>query len=224
VLSFSPLPVEFLEFSEKLKEISNAPILDLGSGQGGFASFFADSSLHIWELDRLPRESGVCAHVRGDALKPPILPSSLHCLLAGNLVRHLIVQDKSAKFLSSWLELLKPGGRVFIFEDEPQTHDPAVKNFKDLQSFLAQVMPITRGPLLAREQFLELAGEVTPGTKWESGVLINKNRPDASSVCDMLMGDGDEHDANGAAGRLIEAINQDGLSYGSYWWASAVVD
>ncbi len=221
LLSFSPLPPAFQLFLRNLKKLNDAQVLDLGSGQGGFASLFAGGPVLLWQLDRLPAEVGVLASIRGDALNPPIKSQSLDGLLAGNLVHHLIAQEPEAGFLGLWFNLLKPGGRIFLFEDEPQKGTPAENNYKDLQTFLARLMPTYRGALLSLQDFLELAAIKKPEIKWESGLVHNQNDPDAGQVCAMLKGDGRGAFGGGQGEVLAKAIEEQGLSYGTYWWATA---
>ena len=220
-LSFSPLPSEFIQLLQELQSRPMPRILDLGSGQGDFSQLLAPYDLAVYGLDRLPEVAGVQACIRADALHPPVLPGSLDAVVAGNLVRHLLVQCADGAFLQRWVELLRPGGSLFIFEDEPGLSDPAELNFKDLQEFLARLMPSTRGPLISRSLFKKKLQGCTPGLKWSTGLTLNEDRPDTVGVHSMLTGAGAEGKPGGPAGKLLDAIDEHGLSYGSFWWAHA---
>ncbi len=220
-MSFSPWPAEFVTFLQDLQSRKDPRILDLGSGQGDFSFLLKDFNLQIWGLDRLPKVAGVVADLQADALDPPILPGSLDCLLAGNLVRHLLTQNKSGSFLSRWLELLRPGGCLFLFEDEPGESIESEKNYFLLQAFLSQVMPATRGPLLSRKKFCDVVSGITPQQAWNTGFVENTEKPDSVAVISMLKGGANEIPASGPVGRLVSDIENHGLSYGSYWWAQA---
>jgi len=218
-VSFSPLPAEFSRCLNVLQSRRNPRIVDLGSGNGDFAQALKQFGLQVWGVDRLPAAAGVTANLRGDALNPPFLAESLDCILAGNLVRHLLVQDKPGSFLKVWLKLLRPGGSIFLFEDEPNRADPAEENFVDLQGFLAQLMPATRGPLFSRHQFLAKTGVWTPGFNWVTGIEKNNSQPDIAAVCQMIGVGISGKNPKGTAGQLLSRIEENGLSYGTFWWA-----
>ncbi len=220
-VSFSPLPSEFIQFLQELQSRPSPRVLDLGSGQGDFSELLARYDIAAFGLDRLPEAAGVQANIRADALHPPVLPGSLDAVVAGNLVRHLLVQCPEGAFLQRWLELLHPGGSIFLFEDEPGVSAPAELNFKDLQDFLARLMPSTRGPLISRSQFNRQLQVFTPGQKWSTGLMLNDHKPDTAGVRTMLTGADPEGKPQGLAGKLLSAIDEHGLSYGSFWWAHA---
>lgn len=215
-MSFSPLPAEFLFCLQELKSRTFPQILDLGSGGGFFASLLAAEGLPTWGLDLMPRQAGAVVDLRGDALAPPIRPGSLDCLLAGNLIHHLLAQDSTLSFIDGWLELLKPGGWLFIFGDEPAVgDDPAASNYGHLQDFLASLMPERRGVLISRASFIEQVSALSPELTWQSGLQKNEQLPDIESVRRMLGG------STGSPPPILRAIEKSGLSYGRYWWASA---
>jgi len=223
-LPFKPFPKNFLDLLSDLEGLPLARVLDLGSGEGAFGHLLAESGIQVVELDCSALASGGSIPLRADALHPPILPGRLDCLLAGNLLRHLLVQDAEGAFLNRWLDLLKPGGTLFIFEDEPTLSEPAARNFLDLQAFLADLQPTRRGPLISRDFFLKWAKVLNPAQYWQSGIQMNQNTPDANAVCQMLSANGTEPIPGGVAGELLAAIDQYSLSYGSFWWASATID
>ncbi len=229
LLPFHPLPENFLQLLSRLEKLPQARIVDLGAGDGEFGRLLGQHGLQVVELDCSSLAAGGSISLRADALQPPLLPGCLDCLLAGNLWRHLLVQDKAGDFLDCWLRLLKPGGTLFIFEDEPSADDlsvfdPAERNFRDLQSFLADLMPHNRGPLVSRDFFLNWANGLAPEQDWQSGIRTNNEKPSAHAVCRMLQANGTNPNPGGEAGKLLAAIKKHGLSYGSYWWASAQID
>ncbi len=223
-MPFKPLPGNFLEFLSHLEEVPDPLVVDLGSGDGAFGRLLDQSGIQVIELDCSSLATGTSIPLRGDALHPPFLSRSLDCLLAGNLWRHLLVQNPGGDFLTCWLDLLKPGGTLFIFEDEPDTDDRAARNYRDFQSFLAQLMPDCRGSLLSRDYFLEWAHGLIPAQNWHCGTLMNQNKPNSTAVCQMLTANWTTPIPGGSAGELLAAIERFGLSYGSYWWASAKID
>lgn len=223
-MSFSPLPVEIVQFLKTLSSQSHPRILDLGSGQGDFSQLLNPYGVPVWGLDRLPTAAGVKAHLQGDALDLPVLPASLDCLLAGNLVRHLLIQCPDGSFLKHWLDFLRPGGCIFLFEDEPEEDSAATRNYHELQNFLAKLMPSHRGPLLPRSKFCSQVRSFTPEQQWNTGLAKNQESPDTSAVLAMLRGGSSSpRQADGQAGQLISRIEKYGLSYGSYWWAQACI-
>jgi len=221
---FEPLPEIFLDQIALLQSKNNAGILDLGSGEGAFGRLLKASGLPVVELDCSSLASGGSLAVRGDALNPPFLEGSLDCLISGNLVRHLMVQDISGNFLNQLLNLLKPQGTFFIFEDEPDSIAADARNFKDLQAFLAEMMPHHRGPLISLEFFEEWADKLVPAQIWQSGIERNLNSPNVEAVLNMLTANGMPPNPASRAGQILESIKVNGLSYGSYWWASTKVD
>jgi len=218
---FSPIPAEFTNLLTKLQSQPTVRVLDLGCGQGEFSQILKQFDISVWGLDRLPAEAGIEASVRGDALRPPILAASLDCIVAGNLVRHLLAPEEDGNFLVTWLRLLRPGGSLLIFEDEPGLSSSAQRNFSDLQTFLAQLMGPSRGPLLALSEFMKIVNTSTPGQAWTTGLTENQCRPDTGPVLEMLMGENSELNPDTAAGRLRFNIERDGMSYGNFWWAHA---
>ena len=112
----------------------------------------------------------------GDALEPPISAGACDLVVASNLVRHLLAVTGHLRFLGSWLALLKPGGSLFVFEDEPATEEGPAGNYRDLQEFLSRLVPEARGPLLARRDFLDRAAAAHPDVIWEHDLVRNLQR------------------------------------------------
>jgi len=158
------------------------------------------------------------ADVVGDALYPPVASGSLDLLLAANLVRHLAPVDPTLGFLDRWLALLKSGGSLVIFEDEPGNTPAGVARFGDLQDFLCRLMPESRGPLLPLAEFRTRVFDLGNHTEWEFGLVRNRQTIDVSMVLKML---GPEGEPEGEPGLLMRAIGRDGLDPGNFWWARA---
>lgn len=218
-MSFSPLPAPLQEQLVLLGNTADPLVLDLGCGDGGFSRSLAGYGIPIWGLDRSVPALARGVQIRADACRPPIRPHCLDLILAGNLVRHLLAQNASGVFLSTWARLLKPGGMLVVLEDSPGNDTGADRNFRDLQAFLAQLAPGRRGPLLTLGGFRQLVDPLLPGGRWQTGSVLNANRPDAAAVLEFLAGQGGAVGPRGPGGQLLESIRQQGLSYGSYWWA-----
>ena len=223
-MSFRPLPALFLNLLDQLKNLENAKILDLGSGAGTFRQLLKERDLPVLEMDRSRFSPGGDCFMRGDALWPPVLSGSLHCLLVGNLWRHMLVQEPSGDFISRWLDLLMTGGCLFIFEDQPTLDDPAGINYWDLQHFLTRLMPGQRGPLRSLDFFRQWSHQQVPVQNWQSGVEANLEQPNLEEVCHLLEGEPGMMNAGGDAARVLSSVKSSGLSYGAYWWACTKVE
>jgi SAM-dependent methyltransferase len=214
-MPFRPLPKSFTDLLSRLDPELDA-VLDLGSGDGGFAALLAARGLRPWRLDRCGGPEAA-PDIVADARRPPIRPDSLALVVASNLVRHLVPRRELGTWVVRWRRLLKPGGSLYVFEDEPGTDTPARRNFRDLQDFLARLMPETRGPLLAAERFAALTAERIPAADWTWGSEANETAIDAGAVMRMLgagVGAG-----RGPVAGLVRRIGRDGVAPGRYWWA-----
>ncbi len=217
-MPFNPLTTHFTDFLDQL-DPDTATVLELGSGEGGFRALLPPGSPVLLGLDlRQPALGTVCDLV-GDARHPPLRPGSIDLLVAANLVRHLVPRHRLAEFIRHWRSLLKPAGALFIFEDEPSQATPAERNFGDLQAFLAQLMPESRGSLLALSRFRKMIAEDADVTPWTFGFQRNEETLEATEVMRFL-GAG-EGTPTGPVARLIRAIGRDGVAPGRYWWAQA---
>jgi SAM-dependent methyltransferase len=221
-MSFSPLPKTFTDLCLD-PDFSFPRILELGCGDGRFRSILAGRDIPSWGLDRFGPDVGTVADVVGDALFPPVAPGSLDFLLAANLLRHLVPAEPALGFLVGWLELLKPGGSLFIFEDEPGEAPAGVARYGDLQDVLCRLMPQSRGPLLPVVDFKARVANLGTAAGWEFGLVRNRQTIDADAVLALLRRGGEP---TGQVGRLMREIDRDGLDPGYYWWAraSAVVE
>ncbi len=215
-MSFSPLPDLFLDHFESCLQNSGR-VLDLGCGDGEFFALMDHQGVEMVGLDRMGRAAGTVADVVGDVHQPPLQPGSFDMVVAANLFRHIISDDPKAAFLGRWMELLKPGGALFIFEDEPSSRPGPEKNYKDFQDFLFRLMPAGRGPLVPLAEFKVMAGLANAETRWVSGMDRNEMSPNSDLVLEMLSGDGGK--PVGEPVNLAEAIKRDGLAYGNFWWA-----
>lgn len=214
-MPFHPLPTIFTEHLSRLDPAFDV-VLELGSGEGEFQALVAAAGVRCWGLDRrLPAGESPWDLV-GDARRPPLKPGAVTILVAANLVRHLAPRRRLAEFVTRWRRLLKPGGALYICEDEPGRETAAQRNFEDLQAFLAQLMPETRGELLARDRFAQLVGANIAPTDWSFGRVRNRTALDSRTVLRFLAGGGPR---TGAVAGLMRRIGRDGLAPGSYWWA-----
>lgn len=216
-MSFTPLPKTFTDIC--LKRDSTCPqILELGCGDGRFREVLAGQGIFSWGLDQTGPEGGTVADVVGDALAPPVAVGSLDLLLAPNLLKHLVPADPALGFLSGWLKMLKPGGSLFIFEDDPRDIPAGVAHYRDLQEFLSRLMPESRGPLLPLEAFKARVSMLGFAACWDFGLVRNRQTIDAEAALAFLGQDGEP---SGEPGRLMKVIRSDGLDPGYFWWARA---
>lgn len=218
-MSFTPLPKIFTDSCLDLTA-STPRILELGCGDGRFRDVMADHDIFSWGLDRLGPQTGTVADLVGDALTPPVACGSLDVLVVPNLLRHLIPAGGGLKFMAGWLDLLKPGGSLFIFEDEPATEPAGALHYRDLQEFLSRLMPESRGPLLSLADFKVRMAHESLSCVWKFGLLRNTQTLDAEAVLGFL---DPGADSSGEPGRLRTAIGRDGLDCGDFWWAQATL-
>ncbi len=218
-MSFTPLPKTFTDLCLN-SDFPFPRILELGCGDGRFREALIHRGIISWGLDRVEPLRGTVADVVGDALCPPVAPGMLDLLLAANLVRHLASADPTLFCLTGWLEMLKPGGSLFIFEDEPGDTPAGVARYRDLQDFLCRLLPESRGPLLPLAEFQARVSVLEASAAWDFGMIRNCQTIDSSVVLDMLSRGGDKE---GESGHLMKAIDRDGLDPGHFWWARASV-
>ena len=216
-MSFSPLPKTFTDICLH-PDFSFPRILELGCGDGRFRSILAERDIPSWGLDRFGPDVGTVADVVGDALCPPVARRSLDFLLAANLLRHLVPADPALGFLAGWMELLKPGGSLFIFEDEPGETPAGVARYGELQDILCRLMPRSRGPLLPVADFKARVSNLETAAGWEFGLVRNRQTIESEAVLELLKQGGEP---TGQVGRLMRGIDRDGLDPGYYWWARA---
>ena len=219
-MSFTPLPKTFTDFCNNLV-FPISQIMELGCGDGRFSDVLSDLGVAGWGLDRVRPEFGTVADVVGEASSPPVVTASLDLLVVPNLLRHMLPAFSNFSFLGRWLELLKPGGSLFIFEDEPGDESPGEINYRDLQVFLARLLPESRGPLISLEEFKARSSSFRTTASWEFGLVRNGHAIAAEPVLDML---GPGLEAVGEPGRLARNIGRHGLDPGHYWWARAATN
>jgi SAM-dependent methyltransferase len=224
-MPFDPLP-------ETLTELLDGPgasrlrAVELGCGDGRLLNLLRRRGLTCAGLDRMPHVAGSVADVRGDACRPPLRKGSVDLVIAANLVRHLLPAQPACGFLTTWLSLLKPGGAVFILEDEPTGNPPAAARYRDLQAFLARLWPAERGPLVSGKAFRRGLPPSLAARVDGFGTAANVWPQDAEAVVAMLRAGSPT--PGGEAALLADAISADGLSCGRQWWCrlngSATVD
>ena len=225
-MPFSPLPKTFLE---DLQRHRHGLIVELGSGDGAFTQLLHQAGCSPLTIDRRPMGSAAEGPtIIADALRPSLRPASVDLLVAANLLRHLWPLPAEAALPGAWFDLLKPTASLYILEDEPGAEPVSAQLYRDLQNFLARLLPESRRPLLPLATFqsrLESRGdEGAHGTagglssgNWTFGTLVNRWPVSRDSVLSWLQRP-DAH-RDGEAARLAAAIAEEGLSYGSYWWA-----
>jgi SAM-dependent methyltransferase len=192
-------------------------VVDLGCGDGELGRQLVQEGVHVVGCDLTRPCLGSAADVVGDVLSLPFLDGVADLLLAGNLVRHLLLQDSQASFLRRWASCLRPGGWLFILEDEPQANSRGQANYLELQAFFRQLNPGQRGPLIDLAHFLQFGGARSLEGRWQTGKQANSWPLDTDRVIQMLRGAGAE--PQGRPGALIKSLRVDGLSCTDYWWA-----
>jgi SAM-dependent methyltransferase len=219
-MPFSPLPRNFTDHLAGLDPASDV-VLELGTGEGHFLAqaraLAGAGGVACLGLDlRSPALGTVCDLV-GDARRPPVRPGSVSVLVAANLVRHLVPRHRLGETIAGWRRLLKPGGVLFILEDEPGTATIAERNFRELQDFLAQLMPESRGPLLSVPRFRALLGLTSDDPQWRFGSAPNDDVIDATATVRFLTAG--QGTPTGPLVGLIRSIGRDGLRPGRFWWS-----
>lgn len=216
-MSFTPLPTTLSTILADL-DPARSRVVELGSGDGRFTAEIRRTGVPVTGIDRALPATGARASAVGDALFPPILAGSCDLVLAANLVRHLIPTSPDLDFLPTWTDLLAPGGWLFILEDEPTPRPKGAVRYRQLQEFLARVVPEGRGPLVGLGAFRDILDRHGRAQTWTFGGGVNRYPLDPRPVVAMLRGA--ELDPNGQAARLAADIDRDGLDPGRFWWAA----
>ncbi len=217
-MSFSPLPKNFTDHLSALDPASDA-VLELGSGEGRLSARIAELAGGCVRLERRRPQTGVVCDLVGDARFPPVRQRSLAVVVAANLVRHLRPRQRLGEWLESWRRLLRPDGALYILEDDPDPTVPAQRNFRDLQRFLARLLPESRGTLLGLNRFRESVASGEAAAGWTFGYQQNGVGVDPTEVLRLLSAG--QGRVTGAEAALSEAISRDGIAPGRYWWARA---
>jgi len=214
-MPFGPLPDLLIK---ELSALSvSDQVVELGSGEGHFVKLLQERGVKCIGIDlRHPAGGSVC-DVVGDARQAPFKSGSISLLVAANLVRHLTPRYRLLERIADWRNLLSQDGALYLFEDEPSASLPAEKNFRDLQDFLARLMPESRGSLLSLDRFQRLLAETPDVGAWKFGCQSNDVTIDATAVVRFLAAGEGRHTGKEAA--LIRAIGRDGVSPGRFWWA-----
>lgn len=220
IMSFSPLPDSLQKWAHSLAGQADSPqVVDLGCGRGDLARWFEPWNIQVWGLDRFPLH-GAHFHIRGDALAPPIARGTLHGVLAGNLIHHMLRQDPTATFIQNWLNLLADGGWLVLLGDDPGRPDfPGRWNYRQLQEFLAELMPDERGALMPLQDVLEHL-EKHGAREIRSGTMLNQTSVSQEDVLSLLRGS-QPGDLHGTPRKLVQQIEKHGISYGRFWWLMA---
>lgn len=214
-MSFAPLPPIFLD---DLRGCAAGPLVELGCGDGVFTAELRAHGASPLCLDRLPPRAGTVAAVVAEAADLPFRDGSVSLLVAANLLRHLGPRPRGEAVPPAWRRCLAPGGRLWIFEDEPVSRPAAARHYRDAARLLARIQPWGRGPLLPNRDFVAHLGAEARSRQWQSGEAVNTTSArEPEALVRLLLGSAGA--AGGEAGRLAEAIGRDGLSYGKYWWA-----
>ena len=162
-MPFCPLPATFLD---DLTRAGDRGVLELGCAEGGFTRLLREQGASVVTLDR--RRSA--AAVVGDALAPPLRAGSFPVVVAANLLRHLwrrvdpehgprgLARPRRARRLP-----LHPGGRA-------GQGAAAVRNYRDLQAFLARLHDLQRGPLLPSGTFAAARRRWRWPGRWQDGM------------------------------------------------------
>ncbi len=213
-MSYTPLPEIFLE---DLKRSGPGAGVELGCGEGRFTRLLTAAGARPVCLDRRAAWAGTIADVVADARSLPLREASVSLLVAAGLLRHLWPLPGGLACPTDWIRCLAPGGALWIFEDEPLSHPPAARHFRDAMAFLARVAPDVRRPLLPLATFRRRWRANAPG-QWRHGCAMNEFAPDDVEVLASLL-EGEHGSTDSPGARLAAAIRRDGLSYGHYWWA-----
>lgn len=211
-MPFSPLPATFIDDLHRLAPLG---VVELGSGSGLFTELLREQGVEPVTVDRATAAVDVRPTVRGDAIDPP-LRGRFGLVVAANLVRHVWVEIRRGG-PTAWQRLLAPAGCLWIFEDEPLDSPPPARHYRDLQTFLAALDPDVRQPLLAARCFREQCHQWAWSGRWRDGSATNNWPTDADQVIAML--DAGNPIPDMPADHLRTAIAEDGISYGSFWWA-----
>ncbi len=212
-MSFSTLPDAFLN---DLSCAQTGLAVELGCGDGRFTRILKAAGARVVASDRNPSDAFALGHgVRADAVSPPFRDVDL--LIVANLLRHLWDEQGGSQPIDAWIECLARGGRLYIFEDEPATAPGPAHNYRDLQAFLAQVVP-WRQRLLARREFERAVQNGSRLGSWTFGLMKNQFSPPGRHNVLSLLVDECGIIAKNAA-ELVRKVDAAGLDYGYFWWS-----
>jgi hypothetical protein len=217
-MPFSPVPATFIDDLDRLSRqglLGRRGILELGSGHGAFTAVLRELGHDPVTLDRAGPERGQRPLVVGDVLAPP-LRRGFGIVVAANLLRHVWPAVRSHGPVV-WRDLLADGGCLWILEDEPCARPRAARNYRDLQTLLAELQPGEHGRLLASRTFLAARDRWGWPPAWSGGEAENRWPADVEAIASMLAS-GDPAPGS-AVSELLGSIRREGLSYGRYWWA-----
>jgi SAM-dependent methyltransferase len=213
-MPFTPLPKTFLD---DLARLLGGRVVEFGCGDGLLTAQLRRHGADPVAMDRRPPAHGSVADVVADALQAPLGHGRIALIVAGNLLRHLWPLPQHAPVPDGWRGALAPGGCLYLFEDEPVARPAAARHYRDLQAFLARLVPESRRPLLALADFRQACAADRAAAGWSFGTAANRWPVNRRDVLAWLEQPGLSDD--GEAARLVGCIRADGIGYGTYWWA-----
>ena len=214
-MAFEPLPNPLLNILRGQPDLN---VLELGCGDGRFSRILAGQGADVWGLDLVPPARGSVARVVGDARRPPLRPGHWPMVVAANLLRHLAPDRGIAALVRGWLDLVAPGGSLWILEDAPGGTSAADANFAALQALLAELPG--RGPLLDLAGFLAvMKAPAATSNLTVTAAAEEENRYPLDSLAVLAMLESGRPASGTPADRLAQAIAADGVTCGRYWWA-----
>jgi len=153
--------------------------------------------------------------LRADATAPPL--RDVPVLIAANLLRHLWDPVRGSRVTATWRDCLAPGGRLYVFEDEPAADPGPARNYRDLQAWLARLVPWRRA-LLPRADFERCEAVTSAPGAWSFGRTRNQFSPgNRHDVLSLLV------DERGVTPEIVkplaDRIAEEGVDYGCFWWA-----
>jgi len=213
-MPFTPLPKTFLD---DLARWRRGRVVELGCGDGLLTEQLRDRGVDPITIDRMSPTAGTIAAVVGDAIELPLCREQIDLVVAGNLLRQMWPLPEGAPVPDGWRDALAPAGCLYVFEDEPLSEPPAARHYRDLQVFLARLLPETRRPLLPLATFRRACAGSPGAAGWSFGLVDNGWPVDRQDVLVWLARP--DLCAGQEAARLVAAIAADGCSYGRFWWA-----
>lgn len=150
-MSFWPLPTNLAE--SLLAAARRGPLVELGSGGGGFARRLRAMGVDPLCIDLRPPAIGDRHRfVTADLRQLPLAAGSAEGLVLANTLRHLNRSewpDVAAEVYAA----TRPGGIAVVLEDDPVARSRAEENYRDAWRLLAAMTP-DRGTVATREECL----------------------------------------------------------------------
>ncbi|MCP4145734.1 MAG: class I SAM-dependent methyltransferase [bacterium] len=189
----------------------NAVVVELGSGNSLFTEIIK-SYTQVIQLDLAPAYNSSFTQVMADAAEIPFKKASVDILLVPNLWRHL---NNRLELLDYWQGFLSDSGVIYVLEDDTESSNIAESNYQELQKLLCKIGPSWRGELISFSDGVDsILSTATEESSWCFGSAKNSYQVNSlEKLIAMLCNLPDKPN------RLIDSINEHGLSYGQYWWA-----